>query len=162
MYSSEERKRKIESYGQAHDVLVEGLKAFPPMMWGFKPAEGWSIHEILLHITDSEANSYVRCRRFIAEPGTGVYGYDTDIWSDKLNYSAQSAEEAIDLFRALRRSSYHLIKDLPDSVWANTVEHSESGTMNFEKWLDIYEGHIVDHLMQMKEVYEEWQKSAAK
>ena len=162
MYSPEERKHKIESYGQAYDVLVEGLKAFPREMWGFKPAEGWSIHEILMHITDSEANSYVRCRRFIAEPGLGVYGYDTDVWSDKLGYSSQSADEAIDLFRALRRNSYHLIKSLPDGVWANTIEHSESGTMNFDRWLEIYEGHVVDHLMQMKDVYEEWQKSDAK
>jgi len=159
MYSVEERKRVIESYGKAYDALMEGLKAFPREMWTFKPATGWSIHEILIHITDSEANSYVRCRRFIAEPGSGVYGYDTDSWADNTKYATQDADDAIELFKALRRGSYNLIKTLPDSVWANTVEHSESGTMGMDTWLDIYERHIGDHLAQMREVYEEWQKS---
>ena len=140
-------------------MLMEGLKTFPREMWTFKPAEGWSIHEILCHITDSEANSYVRCRRFIAEPGSGVYGYDTDKWADKTHYFSQSADDAIDLFRVLRQNSHHLIKTLPDSVWANTIEHSESGTMAMDEWLDIYERHVREHLAQMQQVFDEWQKS---
>lgn len=159
MVSAADRKQKIEAYGRAYETLAEGLKAFPREMWTFKPAEGWSINEILCHIADSEANSYVRCRRFIAEPGSGVYGYDTDKWADGLNYQSQSADEAIDLFRALRRGSYELIRTLPDDVWANTVQHSESGTMLMDEWLDIYERHVRDHLAQMQQVYDEWQQS---
>ncbi len=162
MTSTDERKRKIESYGRAYDTLVEGLKKFPKTMWDFKPAEGWSIHQILIHITDSEANSYVRCRRFIAEPGSGVYGYNTDRWAEALGYSGQDTDEALDLFRALRLSSYHLIRGLPESVWANTVDHSENGVMTFDDWLDTYERHIREHLSQMEQVYQEWQRSAQK
>ena len=70
----EERQRKIESYGSAHRVLVEGLKRFPHEMWQFRPApDRWTIHEIIIHITDSEANSYIRCRCLIAEPGSIVW-----------------------------------------------------------------------------------------
>ena len=86
-----ERKRKIESYGKAYDTLVEALQRFPKEMWHFKPKEGWSIHEILVHITDSEANSFVRCRRLIAEPGSAVLGYDESHWCAALNYKEQSA-----------------------------------------------------------------------
>jgi hypothetical protein len=154
-----ERRTLIESYGKAHDELLTGLKKYPKEMWGFKPSEGWSIHEIICHIADSEANSYVRCRRFIAEPGLGVYGYDTDKWADATNYASQDVDEMIDLFRALRRNSYLLIKGQPDSVWSNTVEHSESGTMHFDGWLDIYERHVREHLKQMDDVYQEWVKS---
>ena len=161
MVTSQERMQKIESYGKAYEVLVEGLKQFPRAMWGWKPATGWSIHQIIVHITDSEANSYVRCRRFIAEPGSGVYGYDTDKWADGLGYQSQDADVAIALFEQLRKASYLLIKTLPDAAWANTVEHSESGTMHMETWLDIYERHVRDHLQQMQEVYDEWKKSQA-
>ena len=46
------------------------MKQFPKEMWDFKSElNPWSIHNIIVHITDSEANSYIRCRRFIAEPG---------------------------------------------------------------------------------------------
>lgn len=74
---SEQRLHKIESYGNAHAELVAALQRFPRDMWTFKPSpDRWSIHEIVIHIADSEANSYVRCRRFIAEPDTDLMAYD--------------------------------------------------------------------------------------
>ncbi|MEK7276815.1 MAG: DinB family protein [Chloroflexota bacterium] len=151
-----ERKNKIESYGKAYDTLVEALQRFPKEMWHFKPKEGWSIHEILVHITDSEANSFVRCRRLIAEPGSAVLGYDESGWCAALNYKEQSADEAMELFKWLRLASYKLIKSQPDSVATHTVNHSESGIMTFDDWLNVYERHIPEHVEQMQKVYSEW------
>ena len=72
-----ERKRKIESYGKAYQKLILAIKRFPKEMWQFRPGEDrWTIHEIIVHLTDSEVNSYVRCRRFIAEPGGTILGYN--------------------------------------------------------------------------------------
>ena len=68
----EERQRKIESYRSAYQTLVEGLKRFPQEMWQFRPTpDRWTIHETIIHIADSEANSYIPCRRF--DRGTGQY-----------------------------------------------------------------------------------------
>ena len=159
MFTPDERRQKIESYGRAGETLREGLKRFPAEMWDFKPATGWSIHQIIVHITDSEANSYVRCRRFIAEPGSGVYGYNTDAWADNLHYDQQSVDDYLALFEALRRCSYLLIRHLPNSAWSSTVDHSESGLMTMDEWLDIYERHVRDHLEQMQAVHDEWKKS---
>jgi hypothetical protein len=152
----EERNRKVESYGKAHGLLVEALKQFPKDMWTFRPKDGWSIHEIVVHITDSEANSFVRCRRLIAEPGSAVLGYDENVWAKALNYEEQSTDEAIELFKWLRRASYNLIKDRADSVAGNVIHHSENGPMTFDDWLDTYERHIPDHVAQMQRAYEEW------
>ena len=129
-------------------------------MWKFKPSQNeWSVHELIMHITDSEANSYVRCRRFVAEPGSGVWGYDGDKWAIGLNYHEQSVSDSLELFKWLRRRSYLLVKDLPDSVWTNTVNHSESGWMTMDEWLDIYERHIPEHLAQMNGVFQAWKKN---
>jgi hypothetical protein len=157
--NKQERLSKIESYGQAYQRLVAGLKGFPREMWQFRSAPDlWTVHEILVHIADSEANSYVRCRRFIAEPGEGVMAYDEMGWARRLDYHARDPQEALELFRWLRQISYHLISTLPEKVWSNTVYHPESGVMTLEDWLDVYERHIPDHLAQMQEVYEEWLK----
>ena len=52
------RAEKIESYGSAYDKLVEAVQQFPREMWQYRPSpDEWTIHEILIHITDSEANS---------------------------------------------------------------------------------------------------------
>jgi hypothetical protein len=156
----EERAKKIELYGKAYDLLVEGLKQFPDEMWKFKPSpDRWSVHEIVVHITDSEANSYVRCRRFIAEPDLPVMAYDESGWARDLFYQEQSTEVALQLFRWLRRSSYELITALPDpAIWSNTVYHPENGEMTFDDWLDTYTRHVLDHLEQMQGVYQDWLK----
>ena len=156
----QERKSKIRSYGKAHAELKQALRKFPKRMWKFKPApDRWSIHEIIIHIADSEANSYVRCRRFVAEPGKPVLGYNENVWATALSYHKQSTEEALELFKCLRRGSYNVIKNLPDAVWSDTVEHSESGTMKFERWLEIYENHTHSHIDQMKKNYKAWKAS---
>jgi transposase len=62
-----ERREMIADYGAAGDRLADASMQFPKEMWTYKPGpDRWSIHEILVHIADSEVNSYVRCRRFIA------------------------------------------------------------------------------------------------
>ena len=153
----EERKRKIESYGRAYPMLVQALAEFPREMWQFKPAPNrWSIHEIIVHLTDSEASSYVRCRRFIAEPNTPAGAYDQDVWTQKLNYHMQSTDDALELFRWLRKMSYDLIRSLPESAWASKLAHPEHSDYTFDRWLDIYDRHTPGHIAQMRKNYEAW------
>lgn len=156
--TSSERIKKIESYGQAHQTLVTALERFPKELWHFKPdEEQWSIHEIIIHITDSEANSYIRCRRFVAEPGSTLMAYDENVWARELKYDEQSTEDAVELFRWLRKKSYFLVKDLPERVWRHQAYHPESGMMTMDDWLDTYERHVPEHIQQMEGVFERWQ-----
>jgi hypothetical protein len=157
---NEVRQRKIESYGNAFNVLIEALNEFPREMWRYRAtADGWTIHEIVVHIADSEANSYVRCRRFIAEPGQTVTAYDERAWAEVLRYHEQDIDEALELFKWLRLKSYHLIRTLPESTWSNTVYHPENGMMTLDDWLDVYERHVRDHIAQMRAVLQAWQSS---
>lgn len=157
--TSEERQRKIESYGSTYQTLVEGLKRFPPELWQFRPApDRWKIHEIVIHIVDSEANSYIRCRHLIAKPGSTVLGYDEVKWARDLDYHSQSTDDALELFKWLRDESYTLIRDLPDSVWSNTVHHTEDGSIPMDTWLNTYEQHILDHLQQMQANFDDWKR----
>ena len=152
-----ERQAQIDRYGGAYDELIEALERFPREMWQFRPApDRWTIHEIVVHITDSEANSYVRCRRLIAEPGQALMGYEETEWARALDYHAQDIDDALQLFRWLRHNSWQLIKDQPDSVWAHTGVHSQSGEMTMDDWLDIYTRHVSDHVAQMALVHADW------
>ena len=126
--TSQERARKLESYRDAHTLLVDALDEFPKDMWQFRDEHGcWSIHEHIVHITDSEANSYIRCRRIIAEQGESLMAYDENQWAAVLDYHEQSVEDALALFKWLRHKSYTLIKDLPEPVWAQSSYHPENG-----------------------------------
>ena len=99
----ETRQQKIESYRDAHAQLVEALYRFPREMWQYRDEHGcWSIHEHIIHITDSEANSYIRARRLIAEPGRTLMDYDENQWATALDYHEQDIDDTLNLFKWLR------------------------------------------------------------
>ncbi len=144
--TSQERQQKIEAYGQAHSQLTDVLKQFPQEVWNYKSSpDRWSIKEILVHLADSEANAFVRCRRLIAEPGKTVMAYDQNQWSKALNYANQTAEDTLELLK---------------SVWSNKIIHPERGEQTLDTWLDIYSKHVQSHINQMQRNYEEWKNKA--
>jgi len=153
----EERRHKLESFGRAPALLSAALRHYPKKMWLYKPApERWSIHEVILHLADSEASSYVRCRSFIAEPGSPAQDFDPARWAGSLGYFHQSTREALEIIRRLRKMTYQLIVTLPDAVWAHTVDHAGNGEISLERWIEIQERHIPHHLEQMKQNYDVW------
>ena len=154
------RQQKIALYGQAAELLTAALARFPQEMWQYRsPVDDWTIHEIIVHITDSEANSYVRCRRFIAEPGKSLMAYDESQWAKALHYHELDVETAVSLFKWLRQSSYQLIQTVPESVWQNEAYHPESGQMSFDDWLNTYANHVPDHIAQMERIYQAWKQA---
>jgi hypothetical protein len=78
-------------------------------------------------------------------------GYDEPRWAKALDYHQQSTDDALELFKWLRGNTYKLIKNQPDAVWSNTIEHSENGTMTLEDWLKTYDDHVPAHVAQMRD-----------
>ncbi len=153
----EERKKKVRAYGDGPALLARALRRFPKKMWRFKPApQRWSIHEILVHLADSETNAYLRARRFLAEPGQNVMAYDQDVWARKLGYHAQSTEDAVTLVRMVRKMTHALIRRQPASAWSARCAHPEHDNYTFERWLEIYSNHIPGHIAQMQKNYLAW------
>src|ERR1700751_3128574 len=156
----EERRSKLESFGHAPILLAGALRQFPKKMWLYKPsAEKWSIHETILHLADSEASGYVRCRRLIAEPGSPVLQFDAARWAGSLGYFHQSTREALEIIRRLRKMTYQLLATLPKHVWDRTVSHPRDGQVSLDRWVEIQERHIPHHIDQMRENYEGWLKT---
>ncbi len=153
-----ERDEKIELYGKGYDLLMQTLKDIPQEMWKFKPEpKEWSVHEILVHLADSESNAALRARKLIVEPGGLLMGYDQDKWAIELNYHDQSWEDALETVNLVRKTTYKLLKQQPDEVFENSVTHPEyDEPYTFEKWLSIYSGHIPGHIEQIKNNYKIW------
>ena len=101
--NQQERHEKIELYGRGFDLLIETLKDIPREMWKFKPEpKEWSVHEILVHLADSESNAALRARKLIVEPGGTLMGYDQDQWTVALDYHDQDYDDALEIVRLVR------------------------------------------------------------
>jgi hypothetical protein len=145
------RKRALESFRAAPDLLENALKSVDQKIRLWAPAPGeWNIDQVIFHIADSEANYYVRFRKAIAESGGAVVAFDQNKWNDTLAYPGRNTDEALQLFRALRSSSYRLLSQLAEQTWTNTVQHSERGTLTLENLFTVAENHVTEHLEQIK------------
>ena len=155
-----ERDEKIELYGRGYELLTEALKDIPREMWKFKPAPAeWSVHEVLIHLADSETNAALRARMLMVEPGRTLMAYDQDKWAVELEYHDQSIEDALETVRLVRKTTYELLKKQADEVFEHTAKHPEyDEPYTFEKWLRIYAGHIPGHIEQIRNNYKVWRE----
>src|SRR6185437_15371075 len=151
MGDNKERSAKIEKYGNAYDELATYIKTLSKEEMDYKPApEKWSAHEIVVHIADAEANSYVRLHKALAEPGEMIFAYDQDQWASKLGYTHKDFNDHLELFRLLRKIAYNMIKGMPEEKWNNQYKHPEYGLVGLDRWIDIYVGHIPGHIAQIE------------
>lgn len=153
-----ERNQLIKDFGDAPDHLEACLSKIPQDIWKWKLSEErWSIHENIIHLADSEANAFIRLRRLMAEPGKDVIAYDQDGWVVKCDYHSQSTEDALEVYRGLRRMSLQLLKNMPEDCWEHSVKHPEHGLLGMEKWLQLYSSHT--HIGHINRTYTQWKKA---
>jgi hypothetical protein len=155
-----ERKEMIEEYGRGFDLLRSALAEVPREAWEFKPAPGeWSVHELLIHIKDSEMMGVIRLHKLIAEPGSTITPYAEAEWSKALDYRNQDIDDSLQIFKLLRQTTYRLIKNLPDHNFTHSIIHPEwNEPYTLDKWLPIYAHHVPEHLEQLKQIYQAWKE----
>jgi hypothetical protein len=155
---SSERSAKIEAYGQGFETLRRALAEVPPGAWKFRPApDEWSVHEIVCHLADSESMAALRLRKLIVEPGSTLMAYEESAWADRLAYLDHDVNDALEIIRLARQTTYRLLKTLPNEALGHAVVHPEyKEPYTFETWLGIYSRHIPDHVDQLKRAVEAW------
>ncbi len=113
--------------------------------------EGWTPRQVVHHLADSEAQSYARLRRLVAEPGSDIQGYDEGKWAESptLGYRDLPIEISLNVLRAVRASSLMILRRLTPEQLQNSGNHTESGPFSIEKWVASYTNHPVDHAQQI-------------
>ncbi len=146
-------KNLADEYKASTDALLELIKTLSPSDLDKKDHEGWTPRQVIHHLADSEAQSYARLRRLLAEPGTTIQGYDEAKWAENqtLAYTTAPIESSLAVLKAVREASYELILRLTPELLKNEGVHSESGPYSIEKWLKTYTSHTADHANQIRE-----------
>ena len=145
----------IAQYADAYEMATNEFLAIatnvPESKLDIHVGEDWSSRQVIHHCADSEAQSYARLRRLIAEPGSMIQGYDEGAWGNNptLGYTELPVQVSIDVFKAVRAGSLEIIKRLTPQQLQNSGIHSESGEFSVEKWLKGYTRHAIDHAEQI-------------
>jgi hypothetical protein len=159
----EDRRYKLESFARGPALLSDSVRPIPRQLWLYKARnDRWNIHEIILHLADSEANAYIQCRYLIAEPDAPAINFDAARWASTLGYFHQSARDAMDLIRRLRRVTYQLLRTASPLVWEKGGIEEHLSKPSLDEWLAIRERHIPHHIEQIDELFDEWKKKSQK
>ena len=142
-----------EKYQIATQEFLNLVAQISPNQLDKADKEGWTPRQVIHHLADSEAQSYSRLRRLIAEPGTLIQGYDENKWAESstLGYKSEDVQSSLEVFKAVRQASYELIKRLSEKDLEIEGTHSESGAYSVGKWIKTYTNHPLDHANQIRE-----------
>ena len=140
------------AYESATQYFLNLARGVTPDLLDVHAPEQWSARQCIHHMADSEAQSYARLRRLIAEPeGSVIQGYDESAWANesKLGYVDAPVENSIAVFAAVRASSLDLVKRLEESDFEKFGNHTEAGKYTVARWIETYTKHPYDHGDQM-------------
>ena len=139
-------------YKEATDFFLRLVSNLNESSLDLSHGDGWTPRQVIHHVADSEAQSYARLRRLIAEPGSIIQGYDESAWGENstLGYSELPIDISIAVFAVVRASSLEIIKRLSIGQLDNFGTHSESGEYTIHTWLDNYINHPRDHAAQIQ------------
>jgi hypothetical protein len=127
------------------------LEAIGPSSAATEPAPGkWSAAEIVAHLADCETVFAFRLRQTLAEDGPVIQPFDQDKWA--ATYKGIGAEEALQVFTALRKWNLGLIAKALPAAADRPVTHPERGTMTFLTIVETMAGHDLNHLGQLARI----------
>ena len=141
------------AYRKSTEDFEKLVVSIPADQLDTKHPEGWSSRQVIHHLADSEAQSYARLRRLIAEPaGTIIQGYDENAWASSviLGYSTLPIDFSVKVFSAVHASSLIMLERLTEADLSKAGVHSESGEFSIEKWCRYYTVHPTDHIGQIE------------
>jgi hypothetical protein len=112
-----------------------------------RPGPGdWSIHEVVIHVTDSDAVAIERMKRIVAMESPALLDYDESAFIRNLHPKEQSLEDALTLFRVNRRQWVRVLRCLTPADFARVGQHSVSGPVTLGEMIPRYVQHLNGHL----------------
>lgn len=141
------------AYEAATKEFLDIATAVPADKLDDNDGENWSSRQVIHHCADSEAQSYARLRRLVAEPNPVIQGYDENLWAkdQTLGYTELPIENSIAVFTAVRAGSLDIIMRLKPEQLELTGTHTEAGEYSLKRWLETYTRHANNHADQIKQ-----------
>ncbi|WHZ02873.1 DinB family protein [Neobacillus sp. YX16] len=150
----------LEEYRFGYQLLRMAIDGLSEEALRFKPeANKWSIHQILIHVADSELVSTQRMKKVLSEEAPLLMSFDQDAWADTLEYEKLDREQHLHLFNLLRSSMLPILEQLPAQKWERVGIYADAGPFTLKQLLEYRVEHVWGHLAQIASVREAYQQS---
>ncbi|GIO28881.1 MULTISPECIES: DinB family protein [Paenibacillus] len=143
----------IKEYASGYEMLRDAIEGLTEEELRYKPApDKWSIHQILIHVTDSEISSTARLKKVLAEDEPALISFDQDAWANNLGYDLLDREQYLLLFNMLRSSMQPILSNLTSEQWERVGVYPDQERYTFKQLLVYRVEHVRGHLAQIERV----------
>ncbi|HET7584426.1 MAG TPA: DinB family protein [Gemmatimonadaceae bacterium] len=145
------RAELIATYASAPDRLRAAVRELSEEQIAAPRDEGkWSVHQLCVHLADSDLHGLLRIRRILAQPGSELQTFDQDAWVESLA-GVTSTAAAVDAFALCRRMGTELFLAAWPESWRFIGRHPERGPMGLDAQLELLAWHGDHHIDQIVE-----------
>jgi len=106
---------------------------------------GWTVRQLVHHIADSHANSYVRFKLALTENWPTIKPYDEAAWAALPDSSSLPVEVSLTFIAALHARWVALLESMSEDDFQRGFNHPEMGRQNLAKSLALYDWHSRHH-----------------
>jgi len=106
---------------------------------------GWTVRQLVHHVADSHANSYVRFKLALTEDWPTIKPYDETAWANLADSRWLPVEVSLSLIAALHARWVALLEAMSDEDFHKGYNHPESGRQNLARALALYDWHSRHH-----------------
>jgi len=106
---------------------------------------GWTLRQVVHHVADSHANSYVRFKLALTEDWPTIKPYDEAAWANLSDSRWLPVEISLSMIEALHIRWVALLESLSEEDFQRGFEHPQIGRQNLAKALAHYDWHSRHH-----------------
>lgn len=138
---------------EAPEVIALLIEGVPDDRLKRRPApQKWSIVEIVAHLAEDELVTSWRYRQMLETPGCPLAGFDQNVWEQLGKYGTWSIDEALVMFRLLRKANLRLLQNLRPEQWQAFGVHADRGRITVHDLAIHMAGHDVNHIEQIRPI----------
>lgn len=106
---------------------------------------GWTVRQLVHHIPDSHANSYVRFKLALTEEWPTIKPYDEAAWANLADSRWLPVDSSLSLIAALHTRWVALLESMSEEDFQKGFNHPDLGRQNLAKTLALYDWHSRHH-----------------
>ncbi|MCU7613693.1 bacillithiol transferase BstA [Chryseobacterium sp. GMJ5] len=112
---------------------------------------GWTVRQVIHHLADSHANSFIRFKLALTEENPTIKPYDEAKWAELQDSINMPVKPAMRMIKGIHQRWYVILKSLTNKQFERTFHHPEKEKdNNLRYYVALYSWHCHHHFAHIE------------